>query len=72
MMCVEQRADYDEVCARIFTLLEEIDALDILRSHVAPRNRWLLDRLETALKLADRILDGTDYDEDYVDVDYGR
>jgi hypothetical protein len=70
MICDEQRADYDEACARIFDLLEKLDALDILRSHVPTRNRWLFDRLETTLRLADRILAGTDYGEDWVDVDY--
>jgi hypothetical protein len=40
---------------RIFDLLAELDAVDILRLHTPPSRRWQLDRLETALQLVDRL-----------------
>ena len=34
---------------RVFELLNELDALEILRDNVPARSRWLFDRLELAL-----------------------
>ena len=38
---------------RVFELLNELDAVEILRAHVPARRRWLFDRLELALRRID-------------------
>jgi hypothetical protein len=48
-------------CERVLTLLENLDALEILRCHVPPSRQFLVDRLENALRLINRLdieLDG--------------
>jgi hypothetical protein len=47
----------DEALGQVFELLHELDAVEILRLHTPPSRRWQLDRLETALRLADGLRD---------------
>jgi hypothetical protein len=45
----------DDVRSDVFDLLDELGAVDILREHAPPSQRFLLDRLEIALRLVDRL-----------------
>jgi hypothetical protein len=51
------RADYDAAYLRVFELLDDLNAVEVLRDHTPPGRRYLVDRLETALRLIDRIAD---------------
>jgi hypothetical protein len=64
--------EYLETCHKILELLEELDAVEILRAQTPPIRRNLLDRLESALRLLDRISDDLDdCSGDVVDDDDG-
>jgi hypothetical protein len=49
------KAEYGGVVERIFELFDSLEALAILRTYVPNRNRHLLDRLETQLRLKEEI-----------------
>jgi hypothetical protein len=40
---------------RVFELLEELEVAEILRAHIAPTRRYLVDRFESTIRLLDRI-----------------
>jgi hypothetical protein len=42
-----------DVHDKVFELLDELDVVEILRAHVPTHHRWLLDRLELALRRID-------------------
>jgi hypothetical protein len=51
------RIEYDATCDMALALFEDLDAIEILRAHAPPARLYLLDRLQTALCLLDRIAD---------------
>ena len=52
---VELDTEYNEACRAVLELLGDLDAIEILRAHTPAGRRYLLDRLETSLRLIDRI-----------------
>jgi hypothetical protein len=51
------RIEYDATRDKVLALFEDLDAVEILRAHTPPVRLYLLDRLQTALCLLDRIAD---------------
>jgi hypothetical protein len=51
----------EETMTTILSLLEDLDAVEILRAHTPPHRLYLLDRLEIALRVAD---ERDDYEAD--------
>ena len=52
---LELLVEYDQACRTVLELFDALDAIEILRTHTPTARRYLLDRLETALRLVDRI-----------------
>jgi hypothetical protein len=55
MRLARLREEFDDVRDDIFELLEDLGAVEILRAHTPPSERWVLDRLENAVRLLDRL-----------------
>jgi len=49
--------EYSGAFRKVLDLLEDLDTLELLRFHAPLNRRHLVDRLETALKLARRVDD---------------
>jgi hypothetical protein len=49
------RVEHDAICQKVLDLLDELDAVEILRAHTPSARRHLVDRLETGLRLIGRI-----------------
>jgi hypothetical protein len=47
----KSREEHRKACEQVISLLDEVGAVEILRDQVPPYRRYLLDRLETALRL---------------------
>jgi hypothetical protein len=54
---------HHDLSCRVLWLLDELDALEILRAHTPPVHRYLFDRLENALRLIERIEEDPDDSE---------
>jgi hypothetical protein len=49
------RAERDTTLEKIFELMDELEVLHVLRTYTPPRQRHLPDRLETQLRLREKI-----------------
>jgi hypothetical protein len=61
MDCEEEamalRSEYADTVSQVQKLLDQLDTVQILRSHMPPSKQGTVDRLDTALRLLGRIED---------------
>jgi hypothetical protein len=62
---VALQVEYDETCRTVIELLDELNVVEILRIHMPPARWHLVDRLENALRLIDRITNELDSELEY-------
>ena len=53
-----------DVRDRVFEMLDDLNAVEIMRKHVPAHHRWLFDRLDSALRRID-LLDGAIAEAEY-------
>ena len=53
-----------DVRDRVFEMLDDLNAVEIMRKHVPAHHRWLFDRLDSALQRID-LLDGAIAEAEY-------
>jgi hypothetical protein len=45
-----QKEEFHDACEQVIELLDELDAVEVLRAHLPPSRSFLMDRLEIALR----------------------